>query len=306
MTPVSPASPADEPEPPRSHPLRPATPFCRPTTEPCGSRPVAFVLSSGANLGAVQVGILRALVEHGVRPDVIVGCSIGAINGAALAQDPTLAGVEHLEHVWKTTDVRELMPRPWLPPTVALMRRGEAIHSRAGLHRLLDRTLSATTFDDLHTPLHCVATDVHTATERWFDTGPLVEALLASAAMPAMYPSIEIDGHRYIDGAVVNDVPVRRAVELGARTVYALEVGSLSRCWTERPRPLGTAIEAYWIARRHRFQRELDAVPPSVEVHLMPHGDPPRLRVHDLGHTAELILAAHRASTAYLESADRR
>ena len=260
------------------------------------------MLSSGANLGAVQVGVLRALIDHGVRPDLVVGCSIGAINGAALAEDPTPAGVDRLEHVWRTTDTRDLMPRPWLPHPVALMRRGEAMHSRAGLHRLLDRVLTAKAFADLHTPLHCVATDVHAGTEAWFHEGPLVEALLASAAMPAMFPSMVIEGRRYLDGAVVNDVPIRRAVELGARTVYVLEVGPLTRSWSESTRPLGTAIEAYWIARRHRFQRELDAVPPDVDVHLMPHGDPPRLRITDLTHSAQLMAAAQRASSAYLAS----
>jgi NTE family protein len=272
----------------------------RPAPGANSPRPAAFVLSSGANLGAVQVGVLRALVEHGIRPDLIVGCSIGAINGAALAEDPTMAGIERLEHVWRTTDTRELMPRPWLPQPVALMRRGEAMHSRAGLHRLLDRVLTATTFADLGTPLHCVATDVHAGTEAWFHQGPLVEALLASAAVPAMFPSVVIDGRRYLDGAVVNDVPLRRAVELGARTLYVLEVGPLTRSWCESSRPLGTVIEAYWIARRHRFQCELDALPDDVDVHLMPHGDPPRLRITDFTHSAELMTAAHAASSAYL------
>jgi NTE family protein len=293
-------SPEPEPSSDPPAPIRTLPDRTRPESH--GPRPAAFVLSSGANLGAVQVGVLRALVEHSIRPDLIVGCSIGAINGAALAQDPTMAGIEQLEHVWKTTDTRELMPRPWLPPPVALMRRGEAIHSRVGLHRLLDRALTATTFADLDIPLQCVATDVYAGAEAWFHDGPLVEALLASAAVPAMFPSVVIDGRRYLDGAVVNDVPIRRAVELGARTLYVLEVGPLTRSWSESSRPLGTAIEAYWIARRHRFQRELDAVPPSVEVHLMPHGSPPRLRVSDLTHSLELMTAAHAASTAYLET----
>lgn len=268
--------------------------------EPHGPRPVAFVLSSGANLGAVQVGMLRALVERGIRPDLVVGCSIGAINGAALAEDPNMAGIDRLEHVWTTTDTRVLMPRPWLPQPVALIRRGEAMHSRAGLHRLLDRALTAADFADLATPLHCVATDVYAGGEAWFHEGPLLEPLLASAAIPAMFPSVIIDGRRYIDGAVVNDVPIRRAVELGARTLYVLEVGPLTRAWSESTRPLGTAIEAYWIARRHRFQRELDALPPGVTVHLMPHGDPPRLRVTDFTHTAALMASAYAASSAYL------
>jgi NTE family protein len=265
--------------------------------------PVAVVLSSGANLGAVQVGVLRALVEHGVRPDLVVGCSIGALNGAALAEDPTTAGVARLERAWTTAEPRGVLPRPWLPPAVALIRRGEAMASRDGLHRLIERTVSATAFADLAVPLHCVATDVEACADAWFSEGPLVEALLASSAMPAMFPPVRIDGRRYVDGAVVSDVPVGRAVALGARTIYVVEVGPLStRGWSTSRRPLGAAIEAYWVARRHRFLRELEAVPAEVEVHLMPHGDPPRLRLGDFTRTADLIAAAHAASSSYLDA----
>jgi NTE family protein len=266
--------------------------------------PVAVVLSSGANMGAVQVGVLRALVEHGVRPDLVVGCSIGALNGAALAQDPSPDGVAHIEDVWRTADQRGILPRPWLPPAVALVRRGEAMSSRDGLRRLIARSVSARSFADLTVPLHCVATDVDACGEAWFSEGPLVDALLASAAIPAMFPPVTIDGRRYIDGAVVNEVPIHRAVALGARTVYVVEVGPLTVPWegSSGSRPLSAAIEAYWIARRHRFRRELEAVPDDVVVHLMPHGDPPRLRLGDFSQSATLIDAAYRASAAYLET----
>ena len=256
--------------------------------------PVAIVLSSGANMGAVQVGVLRALVEHGVRPDLVVGCSIGALNGAALAHDPTVGGVTRLEEAWSTADARGVLPRPWLPPAVALIRRGESVASRDGLHRLIERSVAATSFADLAVPFHCVATDVEACADAWFSEGPLVEALLASAAMPAVFPPVTIDGRRYIDGAVVNDVPVRRAV------AWAPAPSTSSR-WARCPPatgppapPAGAAIEAYSVARRHRFRRELEAVPPEVEVHLMPHGDPPRLRLGDFTRTADLIAAAPR------------
>jgi NTE family protein len=267
--------------------------------------PVAFVLSSGANLGAVQVGMLRALLEHGIHPDLIVGCSVGALNGAGLAQDPTLTGVARMEHIWKTTEGKELMPRHWIPPAVAMARRGESIHPNDGLHLLLKRTVTTTTFEDLQTPFQCVATDVLDGTEAWFDSGPLHDAILASAAMPAMFPSVQIDGRRFLDGAIVDDVPVGRAAALGARTLYVLEVGPLSRSWSEPKRPLDTAMEAYWIARRHRFKSALEALPEDVTVHLLPHGEPPqRLRFHDFSQSADLMTAAHDASTAYLDGMD--
>jgi len=267
-----------------------------------GSGPVAFVLSSGANLGAVQLGMLRALIEHDIHPDIIVGCSVGAINGAGLAEDPSLAGIARLESLWRAMDGRDLMPRRWLPPPLALARRSEAIHSHEGLRDALRRHLSSRTFGDLNVPLHCVATDVIEERETWFHTGPLLQALLASAAMPALYPLVEIDGRRYLDGAVVDDVPVRRAAELGARTLYVLEVGPLTRTWTEPKRPLEMAIQAYWIARRRRYSRELESLPEDLTIHHMPHGDPPHIRLHDFSHTTELIEAAYKASSTYLDN----
>lgn len=265
--------------------------------------PVAFVLSSGANLGAAQVGMLRALVERDITPDVIVGCSVGAINGAGLAEDPTQAGIARLARVWSATDGEQLMPRRRVPPAVALWRRGESVHPGDGLQQLVRRALTVETFEELPVPFHCVATDVQEERERWFDSGPLADAVLASSAMPAMFPPVEIDGRPYIDGAVLNDVPVRHAAELGARTLYVLEVG-LSRALPEPRRPLDMAIQAYWVARRNRYKRELDALPDHFAVHVMPDGGPHQLRVHDFTRSAELIRASYLASTAYLDEID--
>lgn len=263
---------------------------------------MAFVLSSGANLGAAQVGMLQALIEHDITPDVVIGCSVGAINGAGLADDPTRAGVARLAHVWSTTDGGHVMPRRRVPPVLALWRRGQAIHPGTGLEHLVRRSLTAATFGELQVPFHCVATDVANGKERWFDDGPLVEAVLASAAMPAMFPPVEIDGRQYIDGAVLHDVPVRRAAEQGARTIYVLEVGLLSRAARPEPsRPLDMAIRAYWLARRDRYQRELDALPDHFAVHHMPAGTAHDLPLRDFAHGAELIRAAYHASTAYLD-----
>jgi NTE family protein len=260
------------------------------------------VLSSGRNLGAVQVGMLRALIEHDVVPDMVVGCSVGAINGAGFAEVPTLARIERMEEVWRSTQAKDLLPRPWkLPPAVSLARRVEAIHPVDGLRQLIEQTLDAQTFEELAIPFHCLATDVAAASEAWFDRGPLLQPLLASAAIPAMFPSVEIAGRRYVDGAVVNDVPVQHAVDLGARTVYVLEVGSFWQRWTEPKRPADSAIQAYNIARQHRFQRELANLPDDVELHVLPHGDPPRLRLRDMSQSFALLVSAHKATSAYLD-----
>jgi NTE family protein len=264
-------------------------------------RPVGFVLSGGGNLGALQVGMMRALLEHDIRPDLIVGCSVGAINGAGLAEDPTLAGALRLERLWRALDGRELMPSGgFVPNTVAIARRGEAIHENHGLRRHIEESLTARTFEELAIPFQCVATDVVGVREVWFRSGPLIEPILASAALPAVYPAVEIDGVRYLDGGIVDDVPMSRAVELGARTLYVLQVGLFSRPRPEPKRPLDVAVQAYWIARHHRFKRELAAMPPDIELHLLPTGQTPSMRYNDFTRTSELISLAYEASSAYL------
>jgi NTE family protein len=262
--------------------------------------PVAFVLSGGGNLGALQIGMLRALAEHDIRPDVIFGCSVGAINGAALAEEPTPAGVGRLERLWRELDGKDLMPSGIMPRAVALARRGEAIHDNEGLRRALETQLRARTFEELAVPFQCVATDVIGVREVWFTTGPLIEPILASAALPAVYPAVEIDGVRYLDGAIVDDVPMGRAVELGARTVYVLQVGAFSRPRPEPRRPLDVAVQSYWLARHHRFKRELEAMPADVDVHLLPTGQTPTMRYNDFTRSAELISLAYEASSDYL------
>jgi NTE family protein len=266
---------------------------------------VAFVLSGGGNLGAVQVGMLRALLERGITPDMIVGCSVGAINGAALADEPTLVGVARLEQVWRNVDGNDLMPRSVLPNAVAMARKGEAIHDNDGLRQMLTAAMGARDFADLTVHFECVATDVDAVREVWFSKGPLVEAILASSAMPALYPAVEIDGVRYLDGAIVNDVPLSRAVELGATQLYVLQVGSFSRPREKPRRPLDVAVQAYWIARHHRYKRDLDGLPPSIELHLLPHGQPPLMRYNDFTRTPELISTAYEASSAYLQALNK-
>ena len=267
------------------------------------------MLSGGGNLGAVQVGMLRALAERDVHADLVLGSSVGALNGAAYAADPTLDGIERLERTWLALRGKDdVMPSSsWLPFTAQLVRRkGAATHRNDGLRELIDTALGPMReFEQLEVPFQCVVTDVEAAEPAWFHRGStLKDAILASAALPAVYPPVEIDGVRYLDGAIVDDVPVARAVELGAKEVYVLTVGALDRPWLEPKRPLDMAIQAYWILRRYRYKQVLRAVPPGVRVHVLPTGDPPSIRFDDFTRTGELMQSSHLATLAHLDALD--
>ena len=265
---------------------------------------VAFVLSGGGPLGAVQVGMLRALAEAGVVPDLVVGCSVGAINGAGFAAQPDLGGVERLERIWRRIGEGEpdLMPSRRLPILAQMARKGDALHDIGRLADLLDEELPTRTFSGLQVPFTCVATDLETSAEHWFDSGRLLPALLASAALPVVYPPVQHGPHTLIDGGVLNEVHAAKAAELGATELYILHVGHLEDRAVEVQRPFDAAVRAYWTARRFRLEDDLRRVPPHCVVHRLPAGSNPRMRFDDFSQAEPLSTMAYRATSQYLRT----
>lgn len=173
---------------------------------------VAFVLSGGASLGAIQVGMLRALAARGIAPDVIVGTSVGAVNGAFLAGRPFTRGtIDELDEIW--VDLRRGRVFPAEPLTGFLGFAGlRANLAPAGLlRRLVARHVEHGFLEDLPIPLHVIACDVLTGTEVRLSRGPLVEAVLASAAIPGVFPPVERDSRLLIDGGVLDNTPISHA-----------------------------------------------------------------------------------------------
>ncbi len=270
---------------------------------------VAFVLGGGGGpLGAHEVGMLQALAERGVVADVVLGTSIGAINGAAYAADPTRAGVERLVQLWTELDRKAVFGGSALGRVATLARSRTHLHDGGGLRALLADALPATTFAELEIPFQCVAASIEQARAHWFTEGPLVDAVMASSAVPGMLPPVAIAGEHFVDGGIVNSIPVGRAVALGARVVHVLHVGRLDRP-LEPPRwPWEVAQVAFELARRHRFHEDLAELPPEVELHVLQTGQPdtPRFsdlkqyRYSDTTRVRERIERAHAATLAYL------
>jgi NTE family protein len=267
---------------------------------------IAFVLGGGGRWGAVEVGMLRALLEAGVEPDLIVGTSIGAFNGAVFAADPTEAGIERLTEMWNEVQTSEVLRSNVLERAKVLARLKVAIHDPAELRAILERVLGGATFETLQVRFECVAASIERAAEHWFDTGDVIEPLLASAAIPGLFPPIEVDGEHFYDGGLVNSVPVDRAIDLGATDIYVLQVGRIEQPLRVPSRIHETALIAFEISRRHRFGSHRDREIPGVTMHVLPSAnavefdDRRQIRWTDLGETSTLIDGAHRASAEYL------
>ncbi|GAC1570389.1 MAG: patatin-like phospholipase family protein [Candidatus Dormibacteria bacterium] len=269
---------------------------------------VAFVLGGGGHLGAHEVGMLRALIEHGIRPDLILGTSIGAINGAVFAAAPLPGTVARLVEVWNDLEVTGVLGGSMLRQISTLARTRTHAHSSTPLRRLLSQALPVERIEDLAVPFQCVAASIERAAEHWFTSGSIVDAVLASAALPGVLPPALINGEHFLDGGIVNSIPVGRAVQLGARTIYVLQVGRVESRLQPPRWPWEVGLVAFEIARRHRYLGDMAAVPEGVTVHVLPTGvtRPPRyndwaqLRYRDFSKVAQRIEGAYAASLQYL------
>jgi NTE family protein len=262
----------------------------------------AFVLSGGGTLGALQVGMLRALACHDIVPDLIVGTSVGAINGAFFAGAPTQARVDELETIWRTLRSADVFP---INPRAALrgmLGRSDHIVPPFRLGGLIRRHLGYERLEEARIPMHVVTTEVRTGEEVVLSTGNAVQALLASAAIPGVFPPVRIDGRVLMDGSVIDNTPIGCAIELGADAVYVLSTAYRTTVVDPRRSTLGTALHAFGVLSEQRLWSEvarfgqvaeLEVIPPPATVKQYPVG---------FGNTAQLIEAAERATTHWLQT----
>jgi NTE family protein len=232
----------------------------------------AFVLSGGGLLGSTQVGMLQALVEANIKPDLILGASIGAINGAGFAQDPTTAGVAKLTQLWLDVVDQNPFSGSIIERVSTLAKTRVSLFDTDRLEQLLSNQLSAINIEDLTIAFQCVAVQIEDAREVWFDTGPLVPAILASSAAPGIYPPVRLDDFHYMDGGVVNPIPVDRARKLGATRIFVLQVGKMEQQLPVPNNPISSALTALEIARRARFNAAVAKAAQTTELHLLPTG----------------------------------
>lgn len=266
----------------------------------CGRGPrTAFVLSGGGNQAVSQVGMLRALLERGIVPDVVVGTSAGALNGSAIAYAPNLTGVATLERVWTSLRSGEIFPGGRLGRAWNVLRRGTHLFGSEGLERVIDAATPARSFADLGIPLRVVTADLDTGEEVVITRGPLKPALLATSALPGVFPIVHHDGRRLVDGGVVNTVPLWHAVSGPVDRVFVLNVTSSVG---DRPArsPLDVVMTSFAHARNQRYELDRRHVPPEVEVLEFPRPLDAR-ELFDFSGAKQLIDEAYELASAVLD-----
>lgn len=193
------------------------------STAPSAGCP-ALVLGGGGALGIVQAAYIQAAHQMGFRPQLVVGTSVGAMNGAVLAMDPEHP--EELLRIWLGLDQLALVH--WNPARLAsqLWKNPLSLSSNQVVPKLLREHFHGATFEDAKLRLGVVATNLTLGEKRVFTEGPLAQAILASSAIPGMYEPVEIDGHQYVDGCISASVDMSSAVEMGATEIFAIDLSA--------------------------------------------------------------------------------
>lgn len=261
----------------------------------------AFVLSGGANLGATQVGMLAALQEADVHPDFVIGTSVGALNGAWVASQGDLG---ELGDLWRSLRRATLFPARPVGGLLGFVGWRDHLVSDSGLRRLLRDRLSFERLEQALIPFHVVATDVLTGEGVLLSRGPAQDAILASASIPGVLPTVRIDGRAFMDGGVVNNTPISHAVDLGADTVWVLATG-YSCALQQPPRgALAIALHAATLMIHQRLAFDVEKYVDTVDLRVVPPLCPIAVSPTDFSQADDLIRRAYLHTAAWLGDLD--
>lgn len=258
------------------------------------------MLSGGASLGAIHVGMLLALAEEGITPDLIVGTSVGAVNGGWIASRPDTAGIRGLADLWLSLSRKDVFPARPLAGMMGFLGRRPHLIPNTGLRRLLAEKLQFTRLEDAPIPLHVVATDVISGTDVLLSAGDAVDAISASAAIPGIFPPVHIDGRALMDGGVVNNTPVSHAVALGADHVWVLPTGYSCDLPAAPKTAITMALHALTTTVNHRLAIDIDRFEQVCDLHVIRPLCPVAISGADFSHAATLIERSHAATREWL------
>lgn len=263
--------------------------------------PIGFVMGGGGSLGSMQVGMLRALAEAGIAPDLVTGTSVGSLNAAVLAM-PGGDSASRLEKIWSSMTKHEAFPGGVLSQVRTLRHSKTHLFPNTGLASIIDEHIGhGLRFEDLALPLGVVVTDVDTATPVLLREGELRPALLASAAIPGIYPPVEHDGRLLYDGGLVANVPMRQALEMGAKSLVVLDCAFPGKMPGAPHTFAEVLMFTAMISMRNQAVLEAPIAAAEVPVVYLPGPAPVRLSPLDFSRTEELTNQAYETARTYLE-----
>jgi NTE family protein len=268
-------------------------------TENPASAKTAFVLAGGGSFGAIQVGMMHSLAKHGLVPDMVVGSSVGALNGAYYAGNPTLKGVLQLERIWRDLKRQDVFPVTWKTLLTFLWRR-DFLVPHDGIRKLLDDHLPYRNLEEARLPVHIVATDIITGDSVVMSEGSAAEAIVASTAIPGAFTPVHYRDHFLADGAISSNTPIRIAVKQGATRLIILPTGHA--CAANAP-PIGAvanALHALTLLIARQLVIELENLPPSIEYYVVPPLCPLVGSPYDFSRTADHIERAVKSTDDWL------
>jgi NTE family protein len=249
--------------------------------------------------------MLLALAEHDIVPDVLVGASVGAVNAAWVAGYPGLDGARRLADLWRGITRKDVFPlAPWVA-VLALLGRGDHLVTPGNLIRLLSDHLPYERLEQSAIPLHVVATDIRTGMETVLVRGRAVEAVLASAAIPGVFPPVRVGDEYLVDGGVADNTPISTAVKAGAARIYVLPTGYA--CALPRPPrgAFGMALQAITLLLQQRLHKDVERYQPWTDLRVVPPLCPLDVSPLDFSHTGQLIDRSHALTQRWLAGEER-
>jgi NTE family protein len=264
-----------------------------------GEAKTAFVFAGGGSFGAIQVGMLHSLTAHGISADMVVGSSVGALNGAFYAGDPTLKGVERLGDIWRTLKRQDVFPMSWRTVLSFLWRRDFLI-SHDGIRKLIDDHIPYRNLQDARVPVHIVTTDIISGDSIVLSEGSTSDAIVASTSIPGAFSPIRYKDYYLADGAISSNTPIQVAVRKGARRLIILPTGHA--CATQAP-PVGAvanALHALTLLIARQLVSELESLDPDIEYFVVPPLCPLVGSPYDFSRTADHITRAIQSTDAWL------
>lgn len=262
----------------------------------------AYVLSGGGSLGAAQVGMLAALDEARVSPDLVIGTSVGAFNGAWIAGRRDRAGVDDLAGLWRSLHRKDVFPTRPMYGLLGLLGWRNHLISDSGIRWVLRKHLRFDRLEDAPIPMHVVAIDVLAGHDVLLSRGDATDAILASAAVPGVLPPVRIDGRDLADGGVVNNTPISHAVNLGADTIWVLTTGYSCALTSAPGSPLAMALHSISLVIHQRLASDVERYEDHVDLRVVPVLCPITVGPSDFSRSAELVERAHRLTREWLDT----